>query len=46
MSMALRILMGRQNVVDRQLVLNNMWTPPTHYYLEFSGQKAYMENSP
>ena len=26
------------------LVFTSMWTPPTHYYLEFSGWVAYMES--
>jgi hypothetical protein len=41
-SMALRILADRWNVVGWQLVLNYMQTPPTHYYLECSGQAIYM----
>ena len=32
-----------QNVVGEQFVLINMRAPPTHYYLESSGQMAYME---
>ena len=31
------------NVVGWRLVLNYMWTPPTHDYLEASGQAIYKE---
>ena len=41
--MALHILVSHQNVVGWQLVLIYMRTPPTHYYLEYSGQAHYME---
>ena len=46
MSMALRILAYCQNVVGWQLALNYMRTPPTHYYLEYGGQVAYLETYP
>ena len=45
-STALHILAGRHNVVGWQLVLNFMETPPTHYYLDSSGQATYMETHP
>jgi hypothetical protein len=44
--MTLHILMDRHNVVGWQLVLNYMRIPPTHYYLECSGQAAYTETHP
>ena len=43
---ALHILAYHHNVVGRQLVLNYMQTPPTQYFLEFSGQAAIMETHP
>ena len=43
MSMALHILVGHHNVVGWWLVLIYMRTPPLHFYLESSGQVAYME---
>ena len=43
MSMALHILVDRQKVVGWRLVLNYMWAPLTHYYLESSEQAAFME---
>ena len=38
MSKAVHILVGHQNVVGWALVLIYMSTPPTDYYLEYSGQ--------
>ena len=38
--------MGRQNVTDKQVVVNYMRTTPTHYYIESSGRAAYMETHP
>ena len=46
MSTAFHILIGHQNVVDQRLVLNNMRTHPTHYYLESIGLVAYMKTHP
>ena len=46
MSIALHILAYYQSVVGWQLVLNYMWTPQTHFYLESSGWTAYMETHP
>ena len=46
MSTALYSLVDCENVVGWQLVLNFMRTPPTNYYLESSGQAAYMETHP
>ena len=45
-STTLHILANRQNVVGWRLVLNYMQTPPTHYYLESSGQAAHMNTHP
>ena len=44
--MALHILANHQNVIGWRLVLNDMRTRPTHYYLDSSGQAAYMETQP
>jgi hypothetical protein len=44
--MALHILVDRHNVIRWQLVLNNMWAPLTHYYLESSEWVASMEAHP
>ena len=41
--MALHILADYHNVIEWQLVLNYMRTPPIHYYLASSGQAACME---
>ena len=38
--------MARQIVVGWWLVLNYMRTPPTHYFVEPSGQATYMETRP
>ena len=46
MSTALHILVGHQNVVGWQLVFIYMRTPPTHYYIESSGQVASLETHP
>ena len=46
MSTALHILADHHNVVGWWLVLNYMRTPPIHYYLDCSGQAAYMETHP
>jgi hypothetical protein len=44
--MALRILVDHHNVVRWRVVLNYMRSPLAHYYLESSGQVAYMETHP
>ena len=46
LSTTLRILMSRQNTIGWRLVLNYMWTPPTHHYLESSGRASYMKTHP
>ena len=46
MCTALHILADCQNVIGWRLALNYMYTPPTYYYLESSGQAAYMETLP
>lgn len=43
MSTTLYILVDHQNTVGWQVVLKYMPTPQTHYFLESSGQAAYME---
>ena len=43
---ALHILVDHQNVVGLQLVRIYVGTPPTHYYLESSGQVATLETHP
>ena len=42
----LHILADQQNVVGWRLALKYMGTPMTHYFLESSGQVAYMETHP
>ena len=44
--MALHILVEHHNVVGWRDVLNYMRTPPTVYYLESTGQVAYMKTHP
>jgi hypothetical protein len=41
--MALYILVDLYKVVAWRVVLNYTQTPPTHYYLESSGQVAHIE---
>ena len=41
--MALHILVDNQNMLGWRLVHNYMRTPLTHYYVESSGQAAYMK---
>ena len=41
--MALHTLVDHQNVDGWWLVLNYMWTPPTHCYLEYSGRATYIK---
>jgi hypothetical protein len=39
----LHILVGNQNVASWLLLFIYVRTPPTHYYLKYSGQMANME---
>ena len=44
--MALHILVNDQNAVGWQLALKYMWTPLTHYFLEYIGWAVYLETHP
>ena len=43
MSTALHILADHENAVKWRVALKYMRTPPTNYFVKFSGQAAYIE---